>query len=186
MSENSPHAHGTPTPPATWPPLASGATLQIVKLNPMGIEAARYPGVVMAEECPDPWIGLRATWVTPKLSIDGLRLVPGDRLHEFFSPVHPFNVFSVFSPEGALRGWYANVTFPTRLDPLTEPPTLIWHDLYLDLIALPTGETTIRDEDELADSGLAHWDPTLHATIVAACDELMRLYRAREFPFHER
>lgn len=174
-----------PATPAVWPSFPAGTEIQIVKLDPDGNEAIRYPGVVVEGPFPAPWLTLRATWVTRALDIDGLLFIPGDRLHEFFSPAHPFNVFSVFSPAGALRGWYANVTYPSRLDIATSPPTLYWHDLYLDVIALPSGEVVVRDEDELDESGLLHTDPTLHADIVAAHHELLRLVAARTFPFHE-
>src|SRR5262245_14561707 len=112
-----------------WPVLPIGATLRIVKLSPEGDEVAIYPGVVIEAGAPSPWVALRATWVSRQHNLDGLLFVPDDTLHEFFSPAHPFNVFSVFAPDGTLRGWYANVTYPSRLDTTTDPFTLYWHDL---------------------------------------------------------
>lgn len=175
------------TTPATWPDLSPGTELQIVKLDPEGNEVTRYPGFVVEGEHPAPWLVLRATWVSRAYDLDGLLFLPGDRLHEFFSPIHPYNVFSVFSPEGTLRGWYANVTYPSRLDLTTTPPTLFWHDLYLDIIALPTSTNPIiRDQDELDDSGLRETNPTLYNAIIATHHDLLHLCRTREFPFHER
>jgi hypothetical protein len=168
-----------------WPTLPPGAALRIVKLSPEGDEAAIYPGVVVEAGAPSPWVAVRATWVAQRYDLDGLLLVPDDTLHEFFSPAHRFNVFSVFSPDGTLRGWYANVTHPARLDPATDPATLFWHDLYLDVVALPDGTVVVRDEDELAEAGLATSDPALHAEIVAARDELVRRFAERTVPFHE-
>jgi predicted RNA-binding protein associated with RNAse of E/G family len=159
--------------------------LTVVKWSPEGDEVTRYPGWVIEEGAPAPWVAVRANWVTKVVEMDGLRFVPGDRLHEFFSPKHPYNLFSVWSPQGILRGWYANVTHPAMLDPSTEPWTLIWHDLYLDLIGLPDGTMAIRDEDELADSGLLATDPELHRSILATRDELIALFSRRAFPFHE-
>ncbi len=117
--------------------------------------------------------------------MDGLRFVPGDELHEFFSLIESFNVFSVFAPDGTHRGWYANVTYPTSFSIDQDHLTITWHDLYLDLIALPGGATTVRDEDELAASGLATSDPELHASILTARDRLLALSAHRAFPFHE-
>src|SRR5262249_15640704 len=142
------------------------------------------PGVVIDAGAPPPWLALRATWVSREHNLDGLRFVPGDTLHEFFS-LHSFNAFSVFAPDGTLRGWYANVTHPSRLDTTTEPFTLFWHDLYLDVVALPDGMVVVRDEDELDASGLLTTDPALHATILAARDEVLRRWHAGAFPFHE-
>jgi predicted RNA-binding protein associated with RNAse of E/G family len=170
---------------ARWPALPLGTPLQIVKLSPAGEEVARYPAVVIEAGATPPWVAVRATWVSRQHDLDGLLFVPGDTLHEFFSPAHPFNVFSVFAPDGRLRGWYANVTHPSRLDHSTEPPTITWHDLYVDVVALPDGATIVRDEDELAESGLAQCDPDLHRAILAARDELLRRRRDGAFPFHE-
>ena len=167
---------------ATWPSLVPGTLLTIVKLAPDGAEVTRYPGRALAA-VPAPWLAVEARWVNRRVDLDGLSFVPGDTLWEYFSPAHPFNVFAVHAPGGALRGWYANVTHPAALDPAAAPPTLIWHDLYLDLVAFPDGRAVVRDEDELAESGLAAADPALHAAILAARDELLALFAARAFPF---
>ena len=170
---------------ADWSAVKVGTELEIVKLAPNGSVAARYPGVVIEIDPSPSWITVRAKWVLRDSEVDGLRLVPGDELHEFFSPEHPFNVFSIFTPEGVLRGWYANVTHPSWIDFETSPPTLYWHDLYVDLIGLPDGRWAVWDEDELEASGLETSDPALHATILKTRDELVALASARAFPFHE-
>jgi hypothetical protein len=169
-----------------WPPLPPGTALTIVKLAPDGSEVTRYAGEVIEAGAMSPWIAVRATWVSREYNLNGLRFVQGDTLHEFFSPVHPFNVFSIFSATGTLRGWYANVTYPARLDLTTTPPTLTWHDLYVDVVALPDGTVAVRDEDELAGARLAESDPLLHQMIVEARDEILRRIHAHVFPFHER
>lgn len=169
-----------------WPDLLPGTELVIVKVSPEGERVTTYPGWVIDASSPQPWIAARADWVRKVVEMDGLQFIPGDTLHEFFSPLHPYNLFSVWSPEGVLRGWYANVTHPTTIDFETVPPTLFWHDLYVDLIALPDGRFAVRDEDELLEAGLAERDPNLHALIERTRDELIALFEARAFPFHER
>jgi hypothetical protein len=171
--------------PEPWSPPRVGDELLVVKLAPDASEVARYPGVVIDAECPEPWICARATWVSRPHDLDGLLFVPGDELHEFFSPEHPFNVFSVFAPTGELRGWYANVTYPTRLDAGVSPPMLLWHDLYVDLVLLPDGTLVVRDEDELDAAHVFDIDPDLHAMILGARDELVKRATERAFPFHE-
>ncbi len=168
-----------------WPQLAAGTPLTIVKLDPAGCEVTRYPGVVIDAGEPHPWVPVQARWVSRDYDLNGLLFIAGDTLHEFFSPADWFNVFSVFTPEGQLRGWYANVTFPARLDIESEPATLFWHDLYIDVVGLPVGRLVVRDEDELDQAGLETTDPELHAKIVAMRDEIMRRCMARDFPFHE-
>lgn len=168
-----------------WPALQPGSALTVVKLAPDGSEVTRYPGRVIDSGAPPPWLAVEARWVNRRVDLDGLSFVPGDTLHEFFSPVDRFNVFAVFSPAGELRGWYANVTHPSTLDPTTDPPTLVWHDLFLDVVALPNGPVTIRDEDELAEANLAARDPALYATILRARDDVLRRLRSHMFPFHQ-
>lgn len=170
----------------TWPAFEPGRPISILKRHPDGREATSYPGIVMASDAPGPWVAIRAEWVRDIVELDGLRFVPGDTLHELFSPAHPFNAFAVISPEGTIRGWYANVTHPATLDTTTDPWTLTWHDLYLDLIGLPDGGYTIRDEDELAQADLLSSDPVLHDAILAAGTELVARFERRAVPFHER
>ena len=167
-----------------WPDLADGAALTIVKLAPDGSEVTRYPGAVMADTGISPWLRVAARWTNRRVDLDGLSFVPGDVLIEFFSPIEPFNAFAVYAPNGDLRGWYANVTYPATLDLATVPPTLFWRDLYLDVVALPGGIVSIRDEDELAEAGLEGSDPALHRAIVAAKDEILRRFQSRAVPFH--
>jgi hypothetical protein len=132
------------------------------------------------------WVALQALWTYERVEIDGLTFDPGDDLIEWFSPVLPFNAFAVLSPEGVLRGWYANVTYPAFLEPAAADspiPTLVWHDLYLDLVGLPDATFVVRDEDELAESGLAASDPLLHREIGQAAVELARRFESGDLPF---
>lgn len=175
----------SPEPGPAWPDLPPGTPLQIVKWSPEGHEVARYPGEVIEAGAPAPWVAVRAMWVSRAYDLDGLLFVAGDRLHEFFSPRHTYNAFSVWTPDGRRRGWYANVTHPARLDTETEPMTLTWHDLYLDVVALPDGTTVVRDEDELGAAGIADNDRDLYAMIRSSAEELLGRATNREFPFHE-
>lgn len=168
---------------ASWSRLAPGQAVTVIKLAPDGKEAARYPGEVVALYLSERWIVVRATWTYRQVDLDGLSFVPGDELLEWFSPDHPFNAFAVISPGGDLRGWYANVTYPTRLDDSESPPLLVWHDLYLDLVGLPNGTVTLRDEDELLASRLRERDPQLYRRIIGASAELSRRFELGLPPF---
>ena len=162
-----------------------GTPVECVKVDPDDEIVTRYPAVVIEAGAPAPWIAVEATWVSKVVDLNGLRFIPGDTMHEFFSPEHPFNLFSIFSPEGELRGWYANVTYPTVIEERDGRRTLYWHDLYLDVVALPDGSLFVRDEDELDEAGVDSSSPELCARIIAAKDELVRRATAREFPFHQ-
>lgn len=172
---------------AQWRSLAVGREITVIKRSPDGAEAARYPAEIVARAAEDDWLALKALWTYKRVEMDGLTFETGDHLIEWFSPVQPFNAFAVVSPEGLLRGWYANVTYPAYLEPSSEgetSPTLVWHDLYLDLVGLSDGTYVVRDEDELAESGLEASNLRLHAEIVAANDDLVRRFISRQLPFH--
>jgi predicted RNA-binding protein associated with RNAse of E/G family len=172
--------------PETWEDIPPGTPFEVVKRAPDGAVAATYSATSIVTAAPAPWIALAAVWTHGFVDLDGLRFVPGDHLVEYFSPSDPYNAFVVHAPDGALRGWYANVTYPAALERRDDRLTLTWHDLYVDLVMLPDGRTTIRDEDELADSHLATRDPELHAAILAARDRLIDLAKRRAFPFDDR
>jgi hypothetical protein len=132
------------------------------------------------------WVVVRATWTYQVVELDGLAFHPGDVLLEWFSPDHTFNAFAVFSTARELRGWYANVTKPAYLEPENadgDPPVLVWHDLYLDLVGLPNGTFAIRDEDELEASSLQDRDPALYQEIGLAGQELARRFVRSLLPF---
>jgi uncharacterized protein len=165
-----------------WSSLLTGAELTIVKLAPDGSEAARYQGEVVGHYR-DSWVLVLATWTNRMVDLGGLSFCPGDSLLEWFSPRHRFNAFAVFSSADQLKGWYANVTHPARLDATQDPPVLIWHDLFLDLVGLADHSFTIRDEDELLASGLSHAKPELYARILEAQSELIRRFELGLPPF---
>ncbi len=180
MTDRGREQHQLPT--VAWSSLLPGAELTIVKLSPDGSEAARYQGEVVGHY-PDSWVLVLATWTNRTIDLGELSFSPGDNLLEWFSPRHPFNSFAVFSPADQLKGWYANVTHPARLDATQDLPVLIWHDLFLDLVGLADGSFTIRDEDELLSSGLSHTEPELYARIFEAQAELIRRFEHRLPPF---
>jgi uncharacterized protein len=167
---------------ATWSSLLPGTELTIVKLAPDGSEAARYRGEVVSHR-EDSWILVQATWTNRTVELGELSFCPGDVLLEWFSPRHPFNAFAVFSAKKRFKGWYANVTHPARLDVAADPPVLIWHDLFLDLVGLADGSFTVRDEDELLASGLSHAEPELYERILGAQSELIRRFELQLPPF---
>ncbi len=173
--------HPDPDRAQVWPDLEVGSRLTILKINHDGAIAFEYPGTIVDTDAPAPWIAVACEWTLPTVEADGLVFVTGDTLIEFYSPEHCYNAFRVHAADGTIRGWYANVTYPT----VVHGTTLEWHDLWLDLIVLPDGSMTVRDQDELEESGIEGEEPELHARIVATREKLVGLARERAFPFNE-
>lgn len=155
----------------------------VIKLRPDGTEATRYLAVHEPEGVPESWIAVRADWVFRRVESHGLVFEPGDSLVEYFSPVEWFNGFRVESPTGEVRGWYGNVTYPATITDDANR-TIVWHDLYLDVVALPDGSVVLCDEDELDDSGLESTDPELHSRIVDTARTMIDMAETGTFPFH--
>jgi hypothetical protein len=160
--------------------------VRIVKLRPDGSEAASYDAVEIAGPFPEDWRGFRADWTVGKIVTGGLVFEVGDYMHEYFSPTAWFDAFALFAPDGRLKGWYGNVTWPTMFEPGPDGETVVWHDLFVDLIAFPGGQMQILDEDELETSGILESDPDLVTLILAARDTMIARFQHRDFPFHER
>ncbi len=168
-----------------WSALCPGVHVNVVKLGPDGAETARYSGEVVGTFEPGRWRIVQAVWTYKVISMDGLSFEPGDLLLEWFSPDLPFNAFAVFTCRGRLRGWYANVALPAFLGSASSDgmPTVVWHDLYLDLVGLQDGRYAMRDHDELEASALAAHDPGRYRDIIAAGRELTRRFTTGEPPF---
>jgi hypothetical protein len=151
----------------------------VAKLRPDGSIAARYAAVELP--APEGWVLVEAQWVHGRVDIGCFAFEPGDVLLEYFSLDRFYNAFATYRATGEFVAWYCNVTYPTRLSE-TE---LHWHDLYIDVIVLADGTVHVLDEDELVAAGLAGSDPELHATILAARDELLRMIERGCYPFSD-
>lgn len=169
-----------------WNTLQPGTQITIVKRSAKhhGEDRVSYPATVVASDLPSPWVETETRWTLGTVVQAHLTFETGDILREIFSPLHPFNAFAAYTARGEFKGWYANVTYPTLLDSSTEPPRVIWHDLFIDIVATPDGAVAVLDEDELADSGLVETDPDLTSRILTARDQVLERFRRRQAPFH--
>lgn len=164
--------------------LLPGRAVSVVKLEPGGVEVARYPAVVIAEECPAPWFAVEARWVMRPVEVYGLVFQPGDTLIEYFSPGHWFNTFRVIAPDGSVRGVYGNVTRPAGISSVDGDTVVTWHDLYLDVVRLADGSVHLCDEEELEESALRERDPELHRLVMNTARDMIGLATGQSFPFH--
>lgn len=165
--------------------MGAGKRVRIVKLRPDGSEATTYEGEELAGPFPEDWRAFRAEWTIGTINAGGLVFEMGDYLHEYFSPTAWFDVFALFDPDDRLKGWYGNVTWPTTFEEGSDGETVVWHDLFIDLIGFPDGQHLILDEDELEASALWDDEPDLVVLILAARDTLVARFHNRDFPFHE-
>jgi hypothetical protein len=149
--------------------------MTVRKLNTHGEVVVSYDAR-LAQWLPN-GVLLDARWTRPPLPLGYTTFETGDRFREEFYTDRWYSIFEIRTAEGALRGWYCNVSAPADIS----GAIITYRDLYLDLWVAPDGTMTVLDEDELAaDTTL---DAATCALARAALTELQRLVRARESPF---
>lgn len=186
MSEPEPTAALWQPDPATvdlWPKLSPGLDITVEKLPwEANRTVVRYDAQVVESPVATPWVEVKATWTMGRAVVSGLVFERGDELREFFSPRHPFNAFGLYASDGSFKGWYGNVTHTARLRREDDTLVLTWPDLVLDLVVLPDGTSIDLDDDELAGSRLPERAPDLTHQMLAAREELRRLFSDGFFP----
>ena len=144
-------------------------TITILKLDHHGREVWRYPGRVLARDAHT--IRLEGFYNRDDATVGYAVFKRGDRLVETFYSDRWYNVFAVYDREdGALKGWYCNVTRPATIT----DDTVSSDDLALDVWVSPEGAVTVLDEDEFAALELSEADRA------AAEDALRQLIRLAE------
>jgi Protein of unknown function (DUF402) len=146
-----------------------------VRLIKAGATKIRYSAEVLADD--GTRVTVRAPWAGEGTRDFGfVRFEPDDVFTEHYWRDRWYSVKEVRTGDGALKGWYCDITRPAVL----EHGELRVEDLDLDLWVSaedPSGEGRERvvlrlDEDEFAASGLAERDPDAADRAVRALDEL--------------
>lgn len=121
----------------------------VLKLNPQGREMWRYEGDVL-ERTPDS-LTLEALFDRDDRPFMDTTLKRGDRFVETYYSARWYNIFAIYDrDDGALKGWYCNITQPASwTDGRVE-----YVDLFLDLWVSTDGIQTVLDEDEFAAADL--------------------------------
>jgi len=137
-----------------------------------------YQGALLSSE--PGHVLIHARWERAALDLGYVVFAPGDHFYEHYYSERWFTIFEVRSADGALKGWYCNITRPARFE-----GDLIWsEDLELDLFVPPDREQTLTlDEDEFAARDFANADPPTFAAARAALIELEQMARAGAPPF---
>lgn len=155
------------------PVLAEGAEV-LVRLVKHPRPDVEYPAAVVSDD--GTHIVVRAPWAgDTSRDLGFVRFERGDVFTEHYWRDRWYSVKQVHGADGALKGWYCDVTRPARV----HEHGLVIDDLDLDLWASADGRTILRlDEEDFLASGLAERDPDAAARARAALDELERLARA--------
>ncbi|MGW7305064.1 DUF402 domain-containing protein [Streptomyces sp. NPDC054835] len=146
-----------------------------IALVKAGRTKIRYPAELLADD--GVRLTVRAPWAAEGVRDFGfVRFEPGDVFTEHYWRDRWYAVKEVRSGDGALKGWYCDVTRPAAVG--ADGSEVLVEDLDLDLWVSADGSEVLRlDEDEFAASGLAAADPDAAERAVRALDELDALGR---------
>ncbi len=122
-----------------------GNAVHVRKLRPDGSAVFAWDGEVL--RCDQEGIVLRAEFNVDVVELGFTTFRRGDVFIEFYYWQRYYNVFQISSPDGELKGWYANLGLPAELD--SERGDLSYVDLGLDVWAGPDGDYLVLDEDDL-------------------------------------
>ncbi|MEW2523861.1 DUF402 domain-containing protein [Streptomyces sp. NPDC047071] len=142
-----------------------------VELRKAGRTKIRYPARLLSDD--GTRVTVRAPWAGAGVRDFGfVRFEPGDTFVEHYWRDRWYAVKEVYAADGALKGWYCDVTRPA----VRSGAVLTVEDLDLDLwCAADRGAVLRLDEDEFAASGITEADPAAAAAAVRALDDLERL-----------
>ncbi|MET7716715.1 DUF402 domain-containing protein [Streptomyces sp. NPDC005407] len=145
----------------------SARSVEVVLVK-AGRTKIRYAAELLADD--GTHLVVRAPWAGEGARDFGfVRFESGDVFTEHYWRDRWYAVKEVRTGDGALKGWYCDITRPAVLD----GDKLTVEDLDLDLWVSEDASSVLRlDEDEFEASGLREADPAAAGQAVQALDEL--------------
>jgi hypothetical protein len=153
--------------------------LTVYKLNERGEEVWHYNAEIIENGAN--FVCVRALFVGRRDEVRSGFMVfrRGDVMTEWFFNDRWYNIFRVQDgANGALKGFYCNITRPAQLS----EEVVTAEDLALDVLVAPNGEITLLDEEEFEAMPLSAEDRT---QAWAAVEQLKQRVVARTPPFDE-
>jgi PncC family amidohydrolase len=115
-----------------------------------------------------------APWAFDALALSYSRFEPGDIFSETFYTDRWYNVFEIVDREGSHKGWYGNITRPSRV----VSDEIEWDDLELDVWMHPNGDWLILDQEDFG-ALQTKISPLEYATAQGALPQLIDEMRER-------
>ena len=118
------------------------AEFRVQKILVDGTVKIEYTGTL--RERTEELISIDTGWSREPLDLGYVLFEPDDVWIETFYLNEWYNIFRISSEEGALKGFYINITRP----PAIEGDLIRWEDLAIDIWVRPDGSYLVLDEDE--------------------------------------
>jgi len=153
-------------------------TIRVHLVKPRKQRTVIYEGVLLVEE--PGHLLVHARWKRDAMDLGYVVFAPGDHFFEHYYTERWYNIFEVRSAEGALKGWYCNITRPARFD----GDVVTSEDLELDLFVVPDRRHFVRlDQDEFDALALDVHEPDAYAAALQAFNELVEMAQTGAQPF---
>jgi predicted RNA-binding protein associated with RNAse of E/G family len=152
--------------------------IKVHLIKPRKQRTVVYEGVILEQE--PGHILVHARWERRAMDLGYVVFAPGDHFFEHYYSERWYNIFEVRSAEGALKGWYCNITRPACFlgDVVTS------EDLELDLFVAPDRRHLLRlDLDEFEALALDVSEPEAYDAALRALQELEEMARTGVPPF---
>lgn len=125
------------------------ASYEVIKQDAAGRDVWSYQGDVVRRTAES--VQLEAYFNRDDMVLSYTTLKRNDRFVETFYAQRWYNVFAVYDrDDGALKGWYCNVSRPAEIG----ETAVAYQDLALDVWVSAEGQPTILDEDEFEELDL--------------------------------
>jgi uncharacterized protein len=123
------------------------ADVMVYKLDLSGKTIIEYPGTLLARNGDE--VIVEARFQRGRMDLGYVTLKTGDRFVEHFYGQRWYNVFAIYDvDDGALKGWYCNITRPAEFVRVAAGLQVRAVDLALDYFVQPSGHDLVLDEDE--------------------------------------
>jgi PncC family amidohydrolase len=146
--------------------------MRVHKCNHRGERKYSYAGELELRDASK--VVVKAPWTFDEMPLAYSRFSPGDIFTETFYFDRWHNIFEIAGKDATLKGWYANITRPTRLT----GDDLEWDDLALDAWMSTDGHLLLLDEDEF-EALVPSLTPVEAETARGAMQEVKRELRER-------
>jgi len=152
-------------------------SILVRKLNYEGRETWHWNGELVQRR--DPVMVIDAIFNGKPRDLGYMKLETTDLFHEFYYSDRWFNIFQVFSSDGALKGWYCNICKPA----LFLDNQIDFVDMVLDVFVYPDGRPLVLDEDEFDQNRESLYSPEDAQKARDAVDALLLMAERAEYPF---
>lgn len=145
--------------------------IAVEKFDTRGEVKWRYEGEVIARG--EDGLTLEAFFDRDDRPFMDTSLKRGDRFVETYYSDRWYNIFEIYDRDnGALKGWYCNITRPAEF----ADGRVMYVDLFLDLWVSADGRQTVLDEDEFL---AARLDEETRRAAREALSELQEMFKSK-------